>query len=59
VAMKSVRLEASFTFVMALSRAGVERSIRATPAAPSRAKAIEVARPIPDAAPVTTWPKLR
>jgi len=54
VAMKSVRLEASFTFVRALSRAEAERSIRATPAAPSRAKAIEVARPIPDAAPVTT-----
>ena len=59
MAMKSVRLEASFTFVTALSRAEAERSIRATPAAPSRANAIEVARPIPDAAPVTTWAILR
>lgn len=53
--MKSFRDEAAFTLARAASRAEEDKSIRATPAAPSRAKAREVARPMPEAAPVTTW----
>ena len=55
MAMKPFREEAAFTLARADSRAEEDMSMRATPEAPSRAKATEVERPIPEAAPVTTW----